>query len=548
MFRIVRFVIIFFFVVTEAQAVGEAPRDLIDGLDQTLSNIRKETVDSLKTDLSNRYVRDFRTYGRTAAYDSLRARINVINASNEHNQSDSLVISNNVEQPLSEIDRLKKEVQTLKNEIAQMKKVQSGVKEPELTYQQKRARWIVKKLMMDNAALTDSMTRQNRDTTFGQVPLVFDSASREAYLPIALLPPHRDKYLLSASKSAPGPLDHFEQLYQSEKMKRIVREQMLLQVIDRNPAAVDYYMLPEYVDELPELIKNAEKPTLLDVKGVDVNSFVINKPTLQKRADDPWSTTGKFAMQFSQYYVTDNWYKGGEPNATLLGIFYLERNYKKDKKIWDNSLDVKLGFYTTQNDTIRAFRVNNDVFELTSTLGYQSMFAKWFYAAYGELNTQMFRNYKATNSNVIKASFLSPTRIFLSLGAKYEYNTNVYAYLSPLAYKLLFLVNNDIEDPKTVGIEHGKVQNDFGFFGKGKLKWKFSNDVNLESSFDIFSPYSFENVELDWETVGNFVINRYLSTRLSLNLRYDSTPMSTDYDSPKLQIQEQLSFGFNYVF
>src|SRR5574344_2162419 len=181
MFRIVRFVIIFFFVVTEAQAVGEAPRDLIDGLDQTLSNIRKETVDSLKTDLSNRYVRDFRTYGRTAAYDSLRARINVINASNEHNQSDSLVISNNVEQPLSEIDRLKKEVQTLKNEIAQMKKVQSGGKEPELTYQQKRARWIVKKLMMDNAALTDSMTRQNRDTTFGQVPLVFDSASREAY-------------------------------------------------------------------------------------------------------------------------------------------------------------------------------------------------------------------------------------------------------------------------------------------------------------------------------------------------------------------------------
>ena len=68
------------------------------------------------------------------------------------------------------------------------------------------------------------------------------------------------------------------------------------------------------------------------MKGVDVNSFVINKPTLQKRADDPWSTTGKFAMQFSQYYVTDNWYKGGEPNATLLGIFYLERNYKKDKK------------------------------------------------------------------------------------------------------------------------------------------------------------------------------------------------------------------------
>ena len=321
----------------------------------------------------------------------------------------------------------------------------------------------------------------------------------------------------------------------------------IFSLLGRDPSAFNYYFLHDYEDLAAQMEthKQAAKYVELDEPNYIIDN--ISLPRAAKR-NEPWTSAGKLSMQFSQYYVTDNWYKGGEPNASLLGLFNYERNYRSGKKMWDNSADIRLGFYSSPNDTIRGFRVNNDLLKLNTTLGYQTPWQKWYYAFNAELNTQLFTNYKGTNTNTVRAAFLSPTRIFLSLGIKYDYNTNVYAFMSPAAYKLIFLANDKIADPRTVGIENGKAQNDFGFYGKGKVKWAFTKDVKINSTFDVFTPYSMENVEFNWETEGNFIINRYLSTRLALNMRFDSTPVSSDYESPKLQIQEQLSFGFNYKF
>lgn len=524
-------------------AIGESPQALIGSLDGSLPRLSKKTLDSIKGSLSGRYVEDFRTYGRDAAYDSLCLRIRVIVASNEYNHSDTLSKVVQVEQPMSEIERLRKENKTLQNEISVLK---NGVApEKELSQLEKRTRWIVKKLVIDNNAAADTLWKVYKDSSFGLVPFYFDSVSSLALMSYQFNLP-KQKYLMAKTYQSYQP--PFSLLYQRNEIKKQMNNRMMFKLLGRNPCNVDYYNLQDYVDEMGNLVKQSEKVNKLKESESDINTADISKPKTGKSKDDVWKSAGKLTMQFSQYYVTDNWYKGGEPNATLLGMFAYERNYKEGKKFWNNDADIRLGFYTSQDDTIRAFRVNNDLFKLTSTIGYEMPFKKWYYAAYGEFNTQMFRNYKATNSNVIKASFLSPTRIFLSLGAKYAHNANIYAYLSPMAYKLLFVVGDDIEDPQTVGIEKGKVQNDFGIFGKGQLKWKFTKDININSTFDFFTPYSMKNVEMNWETIGNFVINRFLSTRLSLKMRFDSTPKSDDYESPKLQIQEQLSFGFNYTF
>jgi len=50
-------------------------------------------------------------------------------------------------------------------------------------------------------------------------------------------------------------------------------------------------------------------------------------------------------------------------------------------------------------------------------------------------------------------------------------------------------------------------------------------------------------VEIDWEIVSNFTINRFLSTRLTLNPRYDNTIIG---QKAYLQFKELLSFGFSY--
>ena len=78
-------------------------------------------MDSVKVELSGRYVEEFRTYGRKLAYDSLVHRVRVIKLANEHNTSDTLASTRNVEQPLSDVDRLKKENETLRNELRMLK-------------------------------------------------------------------------------------------------------------------------------------------------------------------------------------------------------------------------------------------------------------------------------------------------------------------------------------------------------------------------------------------------------------------------------------------
>ena len=67
------------------------------------------------------------------------------------------------------------------------------------------------------------------------------------------------------------------------------------------------------------------------------------------------------------------------------------------------------------------------------------------------------------------------------------------------------------------------------------------------SSMFAFSDY--ESFYADWENTVIFEINRFLTTELRANLRYDTeTPACDDPSWKKLQVKEILSIGFAYKF
>jgi hypothetical protein len=267
---------------------------------------------------------------------------------------------------------------------------------------------------------------------------------------------------------------------------------------------------------------------------------------MNKKESSPWKFKGNLAVQLSQYYVTKNWYKGGSANATFLAMFDYNISFNKNRILWDNDFDIKIGIYNTTEDSIRAFRVNNDVFKISSLFGYQiKEGSKWYYSAGVDFNTSMFTGYKGTNSNEVVTAFLSPTRIFLSLGIDYRHSARTNVRIAPVAYKVIFLPDERI-DPLSVGIDSTKKCAHYpGYMLQANLNWKFTREIVVTTDFEFFSTYNCKNIELDWEIVGKFIINRYLSTRLSLIMRFDNTPKNED---AKIQIQEQLSFGFSYVF
>ena len=96
------------------------------------------------------------------------------------------------------------------------------------------------------------------------------------------------------------------------------------------------------------------------------------------------------------------------------------------------------------------------------------------------------------------------------------------------------------------GIATGrKTVSEMGSSGELKLKWNIAHNISFASRLFAFSDYSY--FQGDWENTLAFNINRFLSTQINVNLRYD-TSVPSDVDWHRLQLKEILSFGFSYNF
>ncbi len=373
--------------------------------------------------------------------------------------------------------------------------------------------------------------------------VIFDSLKAVQLQPFEL--PFEIGY---TTKSKPDSLTQFEKGYQGFLFKDKLNHRTAYNIASTKPELVDFYNLGTYDHTLDKPITKSRK---IRVEGVDTPEVLPMPFTLErevkKKENDYWTFKGDLSLQFSQYYVTPNWHKGGTSNATFLNIFEYDIKYKKNRLSWENRFDVKIGFYNTVEDTIRAFRVNNDVFKIDSKVGYQTKWCKKaYYSADVEFNTSLFKGYKKTNSNEVATSFLSPSRLFMSAGLDYKHNKNATIRVAPVAYKVIFLMPHSDIDPLTVGLDSTELSKGYpGYMVQAKLNWKFNKEIQIISNFDLFSSYNCRNIEFNWETIGKFTINRFLSTRLSLIMRYDNTPKDV---KAKIQIQEQLSFGFSYHF
>ena len=70
-----------------------------------------------------------------------------------------------------------------------------------------------------------------------------------------------------------------------------------------------------------------------------------------------WTHKGNGYVQFTQHYISDNWYKGGESTNALLSGLVLEANFDDRQRIeFENKLEIKLGFVTAPSDTVHGLR------------------------------------------------------------------------------------------------------------------------------------------------------------------------------------------------
>ena len=265
-----------------------------------------------------------------------------------------------------------------------------------------------------------------------------------------------------------------------------------------------------------------------------------------------WLHTFEASLHFTQAYISSNWYQGGENNINILGDIKWDFNLNQDihpNWLFNNTLQYKLGVSTAHADTCRNYAVNEDNFLFTSQLGYKAA-RNWYYSAMLQFKTQFFNNYKS-NTNDMKAAFLSPGELNIGLGMTYNHKkedgTRTFSLaIAPLSYNLKICRNITDLDPTTFGIKAGHhTQSDFGSNIEAKLMLKLGANITWNSRFYTFTNYQY--VQGDWENTFDFIITRHLSTKIATHLRYDKS-QPRDKDWKYWQFKEILSFGLTYRF
>lgn len=375
--------------------------------------------------------------------------------------------------------------------------------------------------------------------SFFIIPQVFDT--------FVYSDPRRQTF--EADYSGSEALRWIEDLVSIDRRKRKYRQYMSV----HTPYAVEYNV--RTLPEPPEEVHIVIDPKDYTIEAVMTKSFDVSDgsnivgPDIKKKH---WMRTFRASLQFSQAYVSPNWYQGG--NNNLNGLLDIVYNVKLNEKfhpnyLFETNVSYKLGMNSAPDDPYRDYTVSEDIFQATSTLGIKAI-KKWYYSVNANFKTQLVNSYKK-GTNDLRAAFLAPAELNVGVGMTYG-TTNKKgtckfdATINPVSYNLTMCYNDRL-DVTAFNIEEGhKTANKIGSSAELKLAWKMTHNISLNSRLFTFTDYS--RAYADLENTVIFEINKYLTTQIYAHLRYDTNTPYVDSDWHKLQIKVIFSLGVSYKF
>ena len=300
---------------------------------------------------------------------------------------------------------------------------------------------------------------------------------------------------------------------------------------------------------IPEGAPRKNHPDLVEQVAPEVIEPDVTTPmNIYVKKPNFWTIRGDYYLQFLQNYVSDNWYKGGESNYSMLGSVTMQANYNNKQKVkWDNKLEMRLGYQTSKGDTLHKYKTSEDLLRYTGKLGLQAT-KRWYYTLQVIAQTQFTKGLRS-NDKFVYSDFMSPFNLNLSVGMDYtvdwlNHRLKGSAHIAPLAFNWKYVGRESLST--RYGLQEGQHgMTDYGSEFTVDLNWVIADNIRWKTRLYGYTTY--ERSELEWENTISFQFNRYISTNLFLYPRFDDGAKREEGKS-YWQFKEYASVGFSYSF
>ena len=268
------------------------------------------------------------------------------------------------------------------------------------------------------------------------------------------------------------------------------------------------------------------------------------------KKDSSWTLGGMAALNLSQINLS-NWAAGGE-NAIGFDVSFADSaDYKKNKHLWQNRLELAYGLNKTETD---GSKKTNDKIYFSSTYGYE-LAKNLYFSSMVNFNSQFAKgyDYKAEPKELI-SRFMSPGYLMGGVGLTWNPKKYFTATFSALSWRGTFVTSDELSEQGAYGVTPGKhLFSEMGGNLKLEVNYEFLKNMTIYSRADFFSNYleDAKNVDVRWDVMLNMKVNKWFSANISTNMIYDNDTKIAQKDGtkgPRLQFKEVLGVGFQVNF
>ena len=282
---------------------------------------------------------------------------------------------------------------------------------------------------------------------------------------------------------------------------------------------------------------------------------------------------GSYGLNVNQLALS-NWAAGGE--SSFSGKAFADFTLIDRKKSFEQKLTGAFAFGFSRY-TDKRIEKSDDKIDLAYYLSLNSK-TQWNVTAVATFNTQFAKGYKYPNDSTVISTFFAPAYLTVSAGYSYKTkNDRFQIFMSPLAGKVTFVLNQDLADQGAFGVRKGYYDQDsiwvpgeniapaLGVNVITNYKQPIGKNITYITMLNVFYNYLERRdddrlrLDVNWENTINFTITKYISTILFVHLKYDHNttfPVYEEIDGvqtvvgnkPKLQFKESLGIAFVHKF